>query len=193
VPNGPLIIRIKKNADGSAALSCTRADGTVTWQRQQGVQGMFFPRHDLTHFAVETVLGHRLGFYGMVASGWDLSDFGAPWPRGKIPADADPSELIVGFLDTERASGTRWSASEFNDKAAVYYREHAPGGIPPTLTDDELARVRQRRAELFAQWDAAPPGGTLELTFGANAEAAAVVIQTDTRAASRPHGNARAR
>ena len=193
MPHGPLTIRIKKNADGSAALSCTRADGTVTWQRQQGVQGMFFPRHDLTHFAVETVLRHRLGFYGMVASGWDLSDFGAPWPRGKVPADADPSELIVGFLDTERASGTRWSASEFNDKAAVYYREHAPGGIPPTLTDDELARVRQRRAELFDQWAAVPPGGTLELTFGENAEAAPAVIQSDTRASSRPRGNARAR
>lgn len=193
MPNGPLTIRIKKNADGSAALSCTRADGTVTWQRQQGAQAMFFPRHDLTHFAVETVLRHRLGFYGMVASGWDLGDFGAPWPRGKIPTDADPSELIVGFLDTERASGTRWSPSDFNDKAALYYRDHAVGGMPPTLTDDELARVRQRRAELFAQWDAVPPGGTLELTFGANAEAASAVIQSDTRASIRPRGNARAR
>src|SRR5215207_7563384 len=66
-----LTIRIKKNADGTAALTCTRADGSVTWQRQQGTQGMFFPRHDLTHFAVETVLGHRRGFYGLVADGWD--------------------------------------------------------------------------------------------------------------------------
>ena len=160
-----LTIRIKKNADGSAALSCTRADGSVTWQRQQGAQGAFFPRHDLTHYAVETVLEHRLGFYSLVASGWDLSDFAAPWPRGRIPSEAGASELIVGFLDTERASGTRWSAEDFNDKTAIHYRDRKIAGEPPTLTDDDLARIRRRRAELFEQWDAVPAGGALELTF----------------------------
>ena len=160
-----LTIRIKKNADGSAALSCTRPDGTVTWQRQKGVQGRFFPRHDLTHYAVETVLGHERGFYGLVAGGWDLSDFGAPWPKGRIPVEAGTSELIVGFLDTERASGTRWDAADFNDKAAMYYREHHLDATPPTLTDDDLARVRARRAELFARWDAVPAGSAIELTF----------------------------
>jgi hypothetical protein len=186
-----LTIRIKKNADGSAALSCTRADGTVTWQRQQGVHGTFFPRHDLTHFAVETVLPHWLGFYTLVASGWDLSDFAPPWPRGRIPADAIAPELIVGFLDTERASGTRWSASDFNDKAALYYREHSRAGDPPFLSDDELARVRQRRAELFEQWDAVPAGGTLELTFEPGAKTPPAVIQSDTRAAKRSRDRTR--
>lgn len=160
-----LTIRIKKNPDGSAALSCTRADGTVTWQRQLGAQGRFFPLHDLTHFAVETVLGHHRGFYGMVASGWDISDFGPPWRRGRIPNDMDPSELIVGFLDAERASAARWSADEFNDKVAAYYRDRLPGRTPPALTDDDLARVRQRRAELFEQWRAITPGDAIELTF----------------------------
>jgi len=64
-----LLIRIKKKGDGSAALSCLRADGSVTWQRQNGQQGRFFPLHDLTHYAVETVLGHTRGFYGLVAKG----------------------------------------------------------------------------------------------------------------------------
>jgi hypothetical protein len=160
-----LTIRIKKNADGSAALSCVRADGTATWQRQQGAQGLFFPRHDLTHYAVETVLGYDRAFYGMVADGWNITDFGTPWPRGPIPDDADPAELIVGFLDSERATGLRWTAADFNDKAAAYYRDHGLSASPPVLTEDQLARVRQRRAELFAQLDAIPPGGTLELTF----------------------------
>ena len=162
-----LTIRIKKQTDGSAALSCTRADGTVTWQRQLGAQGRFFPLHDLTHYAVETVLGFRKGFFGMVADGWDITDFGAPWPRGRLPEDIDPAELIVGFLDTERASGTRWTAADFNDKAASYFRDMELGGAPPTLTDDDLARIRHRRAELFALWDAVPAGESLELTFPA--------------------------
>ena len=186
-----LTIRIKKNADGSAALSCTRRDGSVTWQRQLGAQGRFFPLHDLTHYAVETVLCHERGFYGMVASGWDISDFGAPWPRGRIPADADPSELIVGFLDTERASGTRWNAADFNDKAALYCAEHDPGTTPPTLTDDDLARVRQQRAQLFAEWDAVPPGGTLELTFDVGDDATTSAPRTRSSDGSRPKTRAR--
>jgi hypothetical protein len=161
----PLTVRIKKNADGSAALTCTRADGSVTWQRQQGRQGRFFPRHDLTHFAVETELGHRRGFYGLVAEGWDISDFGTPWPRGPIPADADPSELIVGFFDAERAVGEEWTAADFDWKAATYFREHGLAGTPPTLTDDDLRRIRERMRALFAQWEAVPPGGALELPF----------------------------
>jgi len=165
-----LTVRIKKNTDGSAALSCTRADGTVTWQRQLGAHGAFFPRHDLTHFAVETELGYHRAFFGMVASGWDISDFGPPWPRGRIPDDADPAELIVGFLDAERASGTHWTGADFSDKARIYYLDHKLTQPPPTLTDDELARIRARRAELFAEWDAVPPGGALELTFAPDAD-----------------------
>ena len=160
-----LTIRFKKNRDGTAAFSCTRADGTVTWQRHQAAHARFFPRHDLTHYAVEMVLGHRRGFYGLVAEGWDLEDFGTPWPRGPIPADADPSELIVGFLDAERASGREWSAMEMNEQAAQYYATHAPSGAPPVLTEEQLDRIRGRMRALFEQLDSVAPGETLELIF----------------------------
>src|SRR5205814_4135051 len=76
-----------------------------------------------TLFRSETVLGHHRGFYGLVADGWDLSDFGAPWPKGRLPADLDPSELIVGFLDVERAGGVEWNAGEFNAGVAKYYAD----------------------------------------------------------------------
>ena len=160
-----LTIRIKKHRDGTAALTCTRADGTATWQRQLGAQARFFPRHDLTHYAVETVLGHRRGFYGLVAEGWDLADFGTPWPRGPIPADAEPAELIVGFLDLERASGERWTAADLNAKIALHYQARGTFGTAPAITDDELARIRQLRSELFARWDSVPEGEALELMF----------------------------
>ena len=104
-----LLIRIKKKSDGSAALSCVRADGSVTWQRQDGLQG------DLTHYAVETVLRYPRGFYGLLAEGWDFSDFGRPWPRGPLPSEALASELLVGFLDGERAAGVEWSARDFKE------------------------------------------------------------------------------
>jgi hypothetical protein len=159
-----LTIRIKKNKDGTAALSCTRADGTVTWQKQNGQQAAFFPRHDLTHYAVETVLGHRKGFYGLVADGWDLSDFGAPWPKGRMPVDMDPSELIVGFLDSERATGNIWDASDLEAKANDYFEMHKIDA-KFSITNDDLWKIRQRRGELFKMWEAVPPGEALELPF----------------------------
>jgi hypothetical protein len=156
-----LLIRIKKKSGGDAALSCVRADGSVTWQRQEGNQGRFFPLHDLTHYAVETVLGHRRGFFGLLADGWDIGDFGAPWPKGRMPADMDPSEMIVGLLDAERHQGIRMTVAELREPS----NGHAVQAALGNLTDGDLDRVRARRAELFALWEALPPGGTLELPF----------------------------
>ena len=159
-----IVIRIKKSADGRSALTCTRADGTTTWQSMKNAQAAFFPRHDLTHYAVETVLGHRKGFYGLVASGWDLSDFGSPWPRGRMPAEAALSEMVVGFLDLERGTGELARAEDVNQRLREYCAENGLAA-PTLLTDDELWRVRQKRGELFAMWDALSPGDALELPF----------------------------
>lgn len=164
----PMVIRIKKGADGLTSLSCTRADGTTTWQRQEGAQASFFPRHDLTHYAVETVLGRHRGFYGLIAAGWDLSDFGSPWPRGELPKDANLTEIIVGFFDLERASGEMGSAEVLTENVAAFCDEHGLP-VPETFAEEDLWRVRQRRGELFAQWDAVQPGEALELRFDPHA------------------------
>jgi hypothetical protein len=159
-----MIIRIKKNADGRTSLSCTRADGSTTWQTLSGGQAAFFPRHDLTHYAVETVLGHRRGFYGLVASGWELTDFGKPWPRGRIPLEALLSETIVGLLDLERGTGDLISADDINCRLTDVCTENG-ATAPDEITEDDLARVRRKRGELFAQWEAVKPGNALELPF----------------------------
>ena len=162
-----MLILIKKKTDGSAALSCRRADGSVTWQRQEGQQGRFFPRHDLTHYAVETVLDRNQSFYGLVASGWEFTDFHKPYPKGALPPEALASEVLVGFLDQERASGARWSAAECNRSAESYFAER---GIPQgsAITDQQLAEIHQLRAMLFTEWDGLDAGATLELTFPRN-------------------------
>jgi len=162
-----LRVQFVKEKDGSVLLRCLRADGTTTWQRQEGAQAAFFPRHDLTHYAVETVLGHRQGFYGLVATGWDLSDFGNPWPRGRLPADAGLSEMIVGFLDLERGTGQIGMAEDLNETLSRYCSENS---LPPAvITDDDLNRVRQKRGELFTRWEAVKPGDALELPFSPDA------------------------
>lgn len=162
-----LDIRFKRHPDGSSSLTLTRADGTVTWQRQNGKLGVHFPPHDLTHFAVETTLGYRAGFYGLVADGWEIADFASPWPRGPIPEEAREVELVVGCFDAERRNVTRWSAAEFNAHAATYASaaRSAANMVPPVLTDDQIIAVRQARDALFARWHALEAGESMVLEF----------------------------
>jgi hypothetical protein len=165
-----LTIRFKRHPDGTASLTCVRADGSTTWQRQRGSYGQVFPPHDLTHFAVETTLGYRRGFYGLIADGWDIEDFAKPWPKGAIPVEAQEVELIVGFFDTERRSLAQMTEAEFNDHADRFVAARSsmkPGslGVAPRLTADEIEAVRRCRADLFSRWAKLAPGDALELSF----------------------------
>ncbi|MEX2154510.1 MAG: hypothetical protein WD825_14305 [Gemmatimonadaceae bacterium] len=157
-------ILITKRTDGGAVLKCIRADGTETWQKQEGKSAAFFPLHDLTHYAVETELGVSGAFYGLIADGWPLEDTTGKGARGALPPEALFVENVVGTLDSERAGGARWTAEEFNKSIA---RHAANGGrpVPRRLSDDELARIRKRRAELFERWRELSAGQTLELSF----------------------------
>ncbi|MFT5144402.1 MAG: hypothetical protein ACI80V_000603 [Rhodothermales bacterium] len=59
-------VSFTRKSDGSCVLRFDRADGSATWQRREGE---FFALHDMTHYALETVLGLEWGFFGLVASG----------------------------------------------------------------------------------------------------------------------------
>lgn len=161
---GSLRILITKRTDGAVVLRCERDDGTATWQRHQGPQAAFFPLHDLTHYAVETELGFRRGFYGLIAEGWDITDTTGKGARGPLPDGAITVERIVGAFDAQRAGGTPWSAEAFNEQAAL--QATTRGDAPPRpLTDEELDRVRARILQLFSRWARLARGGTLALTF----------------------------
>ena len=151
-------VEIVKRADGGGVLRCTRSDGSVTWQKQ-GRHAAHFALHDLTHFAVESTLGFRQAFFGLIAAGWDIEDTTGKGHRGALPPEALKAERIVGLLDSERASGERMTAEELRD----FYG--TKGEPVPLISSDDLHRVRARRSELFAQWRAVPAGGTIELQF----------------------------
>lgn len=147
-----LQIEILKGADSTGLLRCTREDGSVTWQKQ-AKHSAFFALHDLTHFAVETTLGYRRGFFGLISEGWELDDATGSGQRGPVPDEADEVERMVGLFDSERASGALWTVDEFNTFA------------PQPLTVDEIHRVRALRADLFRRWSEVLPGQSLKLTF----------------------------
>jgi hypothetical protein len=130
--------------------------------------GTVFPAHDLTHYAVETVLGYRHGFYGLLADGWEIADFTPPWPRGPVPAEAREAELVVGVFDMERLAGGTWTAAELREHGGRFAgtgRAARERVALPMLDDEAIAGVRAARAALFARWAAVPPGETLALPF----------------------------
>ena len=147
-----LKIEIVKQHDGGGVLRCTRADGSFTWQKQ-AKHAAHFALHDLTHYAVETVLGYRRGFFGLIAEGWDVEDTTGKGARGPIPGEAGEVERIVCLFDTERASGVLWTAEEFNAFA------------PRALSAAEIQSVRSLRSALFQKWSAVAAGESLALEF----------------------------
>lgn len=72
--------------------------------------------------------------------------------------------MIVGVFDLERRSGERATADGLNRQVAEYCVEN---WLPQQrqFTEEDLARVREKRAELFARWDAVRPGDALEIPF----------------------------
>ena len=160
-----LRVQLTKRADGSVVLRCVRADESVAWQRHNGRRALFFPFHDLTHFAVETTLGFRQGFYGLIADGWDIADTGGKGARGPLPPETVLVEHLVGLFDRERVGGAQpMSAAEFN---AHVERLFATGRIhaAPVFTDVQLVAVRARIDALHSEWAALVAGATLELHF----------------------------
>jgi len=160
-----LLIRFKKNKDGSAALTCVRSDGSATWQRQNGKLGAVFPPHDLTHYAVETTLGFDHAFFGLIADGWEISDFAAASRPAPLTDESLEVEIFVGAFDLERMTGQQSTADEFNAQARFVASRNGGGFLPRPLTEEDLACVRETRANVFAKWAAVEPGGTLELPF----------------------------
>jgi hypothetical protein len=90
-----MIIHIKKGSDGPATLACVRDDGSRTCAHLHP----FFPIHDLTHCAVESVLGFDQAFFGLVGAGWEIDDFARPGASRRLPHQALRAERIVGVLD----------------------------------------------------------------------------------------------
>ena len=140
-------VEIEKKANGASVLRCTRRDGSVTYERHEGQQGVFFPIHDLTHLAVEGALGRSDGFFGLVASGWEIQETTGKGARGPLPPGALEVEKLVGLFDLERGGVARWEPSELG------------------LSEEDARRVRERMRELLARWEALPAGATLELAF----------------------------
>jgi hypothetical protein len=155
-----LRIKIAKRRGKLPLLVCERADGTRTM-----AELTVGAAHDLGHYVVETTLGYRRAFYGLVARGMNIEDFNGPAAstRTDIPEEAVATEFIVGMLQTELVSGE--PMADFNE---ALRRAMADGRRPmnaPVVSDADLATMRRRYGELVGRWYALEGGGTIELEW----------------------------
>lgn len=157
-------MELAKRRDGAVVLRCVRTDGSATWQRQEGTKASFFPFHDLTHYAVETTLGARRGFFGLIAEGWEIGDTGGKGVRGPLPPEAVIVEHLVGLFTHERVGGARWSAADFAGELASLAAARRIAFAPP-LTDGDVARVRALMDSLHDRWAYLPEDQALVLPF----------------------------
>ena len=71
------------------------------------------PAHDLTHYAVESILGFSRGFIGLCAEGWDIGDFEKDAPKN-LPPEAGLAEVIAGELSRMEMTGQWGTVEECN-------------------------------------------------------------------------------
>jgi hypothetical protein len=156
-----MLIRLKKDPK-APVLTCIRDDGSVTYAKMP--YGGFFPRHDLMHYAVETILALRESFFGLVAAGWSLEAFSESGVAKRLPLEARQTEFLVDQLEREHRFGECSTAEGFNAIIAASLAAADASSLRPILQKD-LDAIRSRFEELLARYAALPDGKLLELKW----------------------------
>jgi hypothetical protein len=153
-------------------VAVTRDDGTeVTfeWPEHPGLP------HDLVHVVVESELGLRDGFWGLVHDGVDVVRINDASTRalrgGRRAAEIDGrsllelyrAEAVVGVFASE-AFGGPIDASMRREMIA---HSCAQLGIDetPEIDDAVAERIRRRLGELGVRWNHVGPGESLEVDY----------------------------
>ena len=167
-----MLIRLKKTRDG-VVLTCLRDGGSVAVQRTR--HGGFFALHDLMHYAVETTMGFRNAFFGLMAQGWGFDTFGdRADPRYlSMPDEAIVAEHLVDII-TRGIRAPVWSdtellvvwTDEINADLAASLHQHGRAAQP--VEPSRLAAICRCFQDLASRWAQVPVGGHLELEFGAD-------------------------
>jgi hypothetical protein len=141
-------------------LSCKRKDGSVTWHHVDD----FFVLHDLCHFAVETGLRIKNGFFGMLAAGTDITEFDLPKQQRTVQLTAEAlfSEQLVNLLVIDHTQG------RMDNLVEVFYSIHGENTdtfFLQQLNEEKLDEIRIKYTGLVYQWKLMPLDHSLSLVF----------------------------
>ena len=140
-------------------LSCKRKDGTQTWMHVS----KFFILHDLCHYAVETTLSLKRAFFGMLANGTDITDFGLPKEQRTIELTSETlfAEHLVNLIVIDNTQG------RMNNLIEVFKETYYDAGtaLLNSINEGKLEDVRNNYASLIQQWQSVPERESLKLLF----------------------------
>lgn len=156
-----MMISLTKKEQGKAVLTCTRNDGTITWKHTDA----FFISHDICHYAVETVLPLHNGFYGMLASGTDITEFDRPAAQRNTTISAETvftEHLVNVFMIDQRQGGI----GDICGMIANAFPQSVEEGLLLKLTGQKIDQIRQRYAALLYQWQQVADNSSLNLEYG---------------------------
>ena len=153
-------ILFTKNTGKPHSIKHIRDDGSETWMASDD----FFIRHDLSHYAIETILQFKTAFYGMIQNGMDIRDFENKEKRKAllITAEAWYAENMANLFLMETKNGN------FEDFNSISSQTLAEMNLPfPALllNEDDLNTIRNYLQQLLFQWNQLPTGDTLRLNF----------------------------
>jgi hypothetical protein len=160
-----LIATRQARTDKYDELRCLRRDGSAT--------GCAMPRqgilpHDLIHYVVESTLGWRHAFYGMIAAG---ADIGPTMEQSHDPQNrALAGQAVHAEAVVESLQAQLWSAGADPDAfdEAMFLEGvrgacEARGKSAPLLPAGSGRRLFDAVLALDARWQALPWYGALEL------------------------------
>jgi len=155
-----MVIRLFKGDSCPDRVECVRADGTQT-DTELSSNCVY---HDLAHFAVESQMGFRDGYWGKIAEGFDFSTYNLPDETRpfSISEEGYHAEYLATLVQTAASSGG------WNDAYETMLRTASnTAGLPfpdslPTEKRDSLVNYTKM---LYQQWDWLPVSAALELYF----------------------------
>lgn len=180
---GPkLAVRIEKHPNARTILLLAREDSTTT-SGSIGARDGRGHSYDLAHIVVERALELSEGHLGLIAAGWDLTDFDDRGTPPALPHEAKLAAAVAGQIAAEQMLQQFSSAQDFH---GTIRSQLATRGLadyePPFIPEDILTAMRAELSDLLRQWEQLAPGDALDLTFVPPRRAAASSPPPQSRA-----------
>ncbi len=160
-----LTIQLHKHTNKPTILTCIRADKSKTWSKLHPNTEY----HDLAHIAVEESLGFKNSFFGMVATGVNITDFELPEHRKpetlrgtNLPRESIVTEHLVNLLTIEQLN-TKETINFIEETQKILKENNLP--YPKNLTEASLHIIRTKFSHLISLWKHLKDGDYLENTL----------------------------
>jgi hypothetical protein len=153
-------LQIKKNTVKQHLIKYIRDDGSHTWMYADD----YFVQHDLSHFAIESVLKYSNAFMGMLNAGMNIKDFENREKRKElgISKEAAYAESMANLFLMEISEG---DVEPFNKVSQSVFTTSFPQFDPPELSDIEKNNIRLYLKQLLNLWQNLPAGDEILLTI----------------------------